>query len=884
MDGTYTHAEHTYIVETLENIKTPIITETYSLPEDIKQELLSLPSPFKSAYAECVFLRTYSRKKQDGKKETWAEMVIRVVEGTIGAYLTHFKNHGLCVDRQWLAKYSSDMAKSFFYREWSPPGRGLYAMGTEHTRNNGNAALNNCYACDTKNLVLSASFLMDNLMCGGGVGCSCDWEGEVIKPNKEDYFTFIIPDTRQGWVAAVELLLRAYIPINGVITNRFPRFDYHLIRPYGEPIHGFGGTASGPKPLENLLHRIEIFLDTYLEWNDVLTKLEKCGDDQCEECLNSKNGVFFNMLKKLHQVQIYTDSHYEEERKKVEIALSKYNKTYGRTRLVADIVNSIGVMVVAGNIRRSALLLMGEAGDQEFLDLKNLNINPERGLIYWMSNNTVRFTEHRDFEKYIPEIAKRIQDNGEPGFFNLINAKRYGRVQDTTYGEDNGNLLNPCLTGDTLIRTNQGWKRIDTLIGKPFIAIVDKQEYQSTEQGFWQTGEKECYLITLENGMKVEATSNHKFFVKGIGWTSIDNGLTIDDNLRLDITNFKSELYSKIISIKATGIKMVYDCTIKDVHCFNANGIIAHNCGEIILKSFEPCTLSTICPSNCEVNNEIDIKRVIKAAEFATFYATTVTCIKHHWGISNAVIARNRRIGISLNGITNIYEKYGCTYLITLCRKLYKTVRDCNERLAKEAGIPRAIRVTTVKPEGTLSIIMEVNAGVHFPICRYAKRRVGFAKSDELLKPLQEAGYLLEDSVYSNNMVNVIFPIESGKCRSEHEVSIFEQFDLAKTLQHHYADNSVSFTGHFSKERESNDVERVIALNASEIKACSMIPYSDNKDESPYLQLPFEEIDEKTYLTMKSEIKPVIWNNYSGEDASLPRGCTNDTCYLSSKD
>jgi len=1113
MDGDYTKAEHTYIVATLDNIKEPIITERYSLSDEVKRELYSMPTPFSSAYAECVFLRTYSRKKEDGTKESWADTVIRVVEGTIEAYLTHHKRNGLSVDYKWLADFSAEMARSFFHRRWSPPGRGLFSMGTDHTRRNGNAALNNCYACETKNLVLAASWAMDQLMCGGGVGFDCSWDGVAIPPNKQDCLTFVIPDTRQGWVAAVELLLRAYLPIDGQITNKFPKFDFSLIRPYGKLIKGFGGVASGPEPLKTLLNRIEIFLDTYLEYQawekeyEQYPRLLDTIDTVIEyEFMVKKNDIFFRLAKRLHAVGAYTYGDFDKELEELKQALGNYNKSYDKTRLVVDIFNSIGACVIAGNVRRSAEIAIGDAGDQTFLELKNVAVNPERKSISWVSNNTVRFEKHEDFEKYIPEISRRIQNNGEPGFFNLINARKYGRITDTDYGEDTGRLLNPCVTGDTLVMTDEGMQRVDSLIGKPFNVVVNGRLYPSTKEGFWKTGDRECFSISLKNGMKVEATGNHKFLTKrdktytwvevkylevddtlvlsnntGYSWEGgrgsweegyfcgrlIGNGtfdgyipvvalwvpnninieeyppartiynlarklehchdfkewcvemtterytkyimklssfqkisdkfgisnreknvpqvnlsynftrgllsglfdangsVQVDDqtglNLRLVQSNLKQleavqrllsslgikstirreervrsfpneikdyfcwdddELFitnedlltfneligfeeplkqdkldyelskyrrashpikweSSIERIVPTGSKAVYDCSINEVHCFSANGIMAHNCGEVILNSFEPCTLSTICPSNCKgKNGKIDIDIMLQAARFATFYATTVTCIKHHWGVSNAIIAHNRRIGVSMTGIADIYEEYGFTYLTTICRTLYKEIRSYNAQLAAKAGIPRAIRVTTVKPEGTLSIIMEVNAGVHFPICRFARRRIGIAKNDELLGPLKAAGYPIEESTYSESMVYVIFPIQNGKCRSEREVSIYEQFGIVSALQRSYADNSVSFTGHFSQERENDDVERVIAMFAPQIKSCSMLPYSDDLSKKPiYPHMPFEEIDEKTYNELVATIKPVVWNNI-GQDVPIPRGCTNDTCSL----
>lgn len=230
-----------------------------------------------------------------------------------------------------------------------------------------------------------------------------------------------------------------------------------------------------------------------------------------------------------------------------------------------------------------------------------------------------------------------------------------------------------------------------------------------------------------------------------------------------------------------------------------------------------------------------------------------------------------------MTGISNVYSKYGYTYLNTLSRRLYKEIRAYNTRFASKAGIPRSIRVTTIKPEGSLSIILECNNGVHFPICQYAKRRIAISKTSDILQPLLDAGFPTEQSIYDTNMVYVIFPVEF-EGRPTKKVSIFEQCCLSSSMQRLFSDNSVSFTGHFSIERESQDVERVLAMFAPVIKSMSMFPYSDDvSKEKVYQHMPFEEITKEEYEALLKTVKPVQWNN-KGIDAIAERGCTNDTC------
>ena len=120
----------------------------------------------------------------------------------------------------------------------------------------------NCGATDTKeDFVHSAEWTMDALMNGVGVGFSTYWRGDISMPDKKDTETFIIPDTREGWVESLIRLLCSYIESPMYGSCKFPIFDYSKIRPSGVQIKGFGGLSSGPGPLIKLHERVEQYCD-----------------------------------------------------------------------------------------------------------------------------------------------------------------------------------------------------------------------------------------------------------------------------------------------------------------------------------------------------------------------------------------------------------------------------------------------------------------------------------------------------------------------------------------------------------------------------------------------------------------------------------------------
>mgnify|MGYP003133832209 FL=1 len=333
---------------------------------------------------ELVYMRTYSRIKDDGKNEMWWETVQRVVEGTYNMQKRWIESHHLGWNAWQAQRSAQEMYDRIFNMKFLPPGRGLWAMGTPITEErNLYAALNNCAFVSTDNLKEDLSkpftFLMDASMVGVGVGFDTKGaEQFVVRGPKEDREkeTYVIPDTREGWVESVRRLLDSYfLGITGV------DFDYTQIREEGAPIKGFGGVSSGHKPLKEVHKSVS-------------------------ECLDKNIGS---------PISITT---------------------------IVDIMNLIGKCVVAGNVRRTAEIVFGDPQSDEYINLKNYKKNPHREMYGWTSNNSVFAELGMDYT----DIAERIKDNGEPGLAWLENMKHYSRMKNG--GDDKDHRVaggNPCL-------------------------------------------------------------------------------------------------------------------------------------------------------------------------------------------------------------------------------------------------------------------------------------------------------------------------------------------------------------------------------------------------------------------------------------------------------
>ena len=217
----------------------------FKLSENFISKYKRKKAPFGfNGLGELVYMRTYSRIKEDGKNERWWETVQRVVEGTYSMQMNHIEGHQLGWNPWQAQKSAQEMYDRIFNMKFLPPGRGLWAMGTAITEEKGlYAALNNCAFVSTKTIkddyAKPFCFLMDASMLGVGVGFDTKGAGEIIVKGveiKRDAQQFQIPDTREGWVESLQHLLESYFHGQAPVE-----FDYSLVRPAGGPIKGFGG-------------------------------------------------------------------------------------------------------------------------------------------------------------------------------------------------------------------------------------------------------------------------------------------------------------------------------------------------------------------------------------------------------------------------------------------------------------------------------------------------------------------------------------------------------------------------------------------------------------------------------------------------------------------
>lgn len=152
----------------------------------------------------------------------------------------------------------------------------------------------------------------------------------------------------------------------------------------------------------------------------------------------------------------------------------------------------------------------------------------------------------------------------------------------------------------------------------------------------------------------------------------------------------------EIVERNNLGEQEVFDITVEaDEHTYWTGGLLVSNCAEIGLEPFELCNLCELFPSRHASYEEFE--RTIK---FAYLYAKTVSLIPTHNSKTNAVMLRNRRIGLSQSGIVQSFARHGRRAHFEWCDRGYAYVTRLDKMYSEWLCVRPSIKKTTVKPAG----------------------------------------------------------------------------------------------------------------------------------------------------------------------------------------
>jgi adenosylcobalamin-dependent ribonucleoside-triphosphate reductase len=299
-------------------------------------------------------------------------------------------------------------------------------------------------------------------------------------------------------------------------------------------------------------------------------------------------------------------------------------------------------------------------------------------------------------------------------------------------------------------------------------------------------------------------------------------------------------------------------------------------CAEQPLESYELCTLVEV-----HLNRHESKEDFLKTLKFAYLYGKTVTLMPTHWPITNGIMQRNRRIGTSLTGIAAFADENGLPTTREWMDEGYSTIRKYDHQYSEWLCVRESVRVTTVKPSGSVSLLSGATPGVHWgPGGEFYLRAIRFGDTDPMLHLFKAAGYKVESDLVSANTSVVYFPVASGHKRSEKQVSLFEKIGLAATAQKYWSDNGVSVTLSFDKEEEKKFVAPALNMYEGQLKAVSFLPMGNKT----YPQQPYTEITREEYNSYVGKIGKIDWSAiYDGVENLEAEGeayCSTDACEI----
>ena len=278
-------------------------------------------------------------------------------------------------------------------------------------------------------------------------------------------------------------------------------------------------------------------------------------------------------------------------------------------------------------------------------------------------------------------------------------------------------------------------------------------------------------------------------------------------------------------------------------------------CGEISLRANQFCNLATINVADVYDQGELNA-RARAAATIATLQAgyTNFHYLRDIW---EEVTKKESLIGVSMTGIASS----AATDLDL--KEAAKCVVSENAMVAAIIGIPKAARCTTVKPEGTSSLVLGSSSGIHAWHNKYYIRRMRLGKNESIyLYLVKHHPELIEDEYFKPHLqaiVSVPQKAPSGAVtREESAMALLERVKKVYLTWvkpgHRRGQNTNNVSTTVSiKEHEWDEVGEWMWTNRSNYTALSILPYSDHS----YIQAPFEDIDEEQYEKLFASLKDI---------------------------
>jgi len=272
-------------------------------------------------------------------------------------------------------------------------------------------------------------------------------------------------------------------------------------------------------------------------------------------------------------------------------------------------------------------------------------------------------------------------------------------------------------------------------------------------------------------------------------------------------------------------------------------------CAEQSLANFETCCLAEVYLPNIE--SYAELKKVVRYLYRINKHSLAIKCSVEE---TEQIVHENMRMGIGVTGYLQATEQQR-----SWLSDCYVYIRAYDEEYSNITGINRSIKLTTVKPSGTLSLLAGVTPGAHPAYSQFYIRRVRMASNSPLVRAAKEASYPVEfvrnfDGTEDHSTEVVSFPCRfPDGTKLAKDMTAVDQLEVIKRLQTEWSDNAVSVTIYYRLE-ELDEIKAWLNDNYHNVKTVSFLLHNDHGFD----QAPLEEITEEKYNEMYAMVKPLV--------------------------
>jgi adenosylcobalamin-dependent ribonucleoside-triphosphate reductase len=292
-------------------------------------------------------------------------------------------------------------------------------------------------------------------------------------------------------------------------------------------------------------------------------------------------------------------------------------------------------------------------------------------------------------------------------------------------------------------------------------------------------------------------------------------------------------------------------------------------CAEQPLVNFETCCLAEVFLPNIKTKDELN--DVLQLLYRINKHSLAIKCSLKE---TEDIVHKNMRMGIGITGYLQATEEQRMWL-----SDAYVKLRTFDDYYSSLKGFTRSIKLTTIKPSGTLSLLAGVTPGAHPAYSQYYIRRIRMSSDSELVTAAKRNGYSVEyqlnfDGTEDHSTVVVSFPCKTpANTKLAPEMTAVDQLNVIKRLQKEWSDNAVSVTVYY-RMNELDEIKEWLKENFHNVKSVSFLLHNDHG----FVQAPLQEITESEYNSMISKITPITQLSHLNFDDIAISECEGGAC------